>query len=62
MLIDVNQMQMDKKELFVYLLTQNELNLLEVVYDSMEDKIPFRDNFLGILFSKKQYKKINGIN
>lgn len=47
-----------KKELFVYLLTQNELNLLEVVYDSMEDKIPFRDNFLGILFSKKQYKKI----
>ncbi len=47
-----------KKELFAYLLTQNELTLLEVVYDSMEDKIPFRDNFLGILFSKKQYKKI----
>mgnify|MGYP003392415000 FL=1 len=47
-----------KKDLFSYLLAQNELNLLEVVYDSMEDKTPFRDNFLGILFQKKQYKKI----
>ena len=47
-----------KKDLFSYLLAQNELNLLEVVYDSMEDKTHFRDNFLGILFQKKQYKKI----
>ena len=47
-----------KKDLFSYLLAQNELNLLEVVYDGMEDKAPFRDNFLGILFQKKQYKKI----
>ena len=47
-----------KKDLFSYLLAQNELTLLEVVYDSMEDKTPFRDDFLGILFQKKQYKKI----
>lgn len=47
-----------KKDLFSYLLAQNELNLLEIVYDSMEDKTPFRENFLGILFQKKQYKKI----
>lgn len=47
-----------KKDLFTYLLTQNDLNLLEVVYDSMEDKTSYRDGYLSILFAKKQYRKI----
>lgn len=47
-----------KKDLFTYLLGQNDLTLLEVVYDSMEDKTLFRDNYLNVLFAKKQYKKI----
>ena len=47
-----------KKELFVYLMQQNELNLSEVVYDSMEDKLPYREIFLTYLFEKKQYSKI----
>jgi len=47
-----------KKELFIYLMTQNELNLSEVVYDSMENKLPYREIFLTYLFEKKQYSKI----
>lgn len=47
-----------KKELFTYLMSQNELNLSEVVYDSMEDKTPYRDVFLTYLFEKRQYSKI----
>lgn len=47
-----------KKELYVYLLAQNEMNLLETIYDSMDDKAPFKDSFLAYLYDKKQYKKI----
>lgn len=47
-----------KKELFTYLMAQNELNLSEIVYDSMDDKMLYRDSFLSYLFSKKQYSKI----
>lgn len=47
-----------RKNLFSYLMLQDETELLEVVYDSFDNKTYLKDIFLEYLFINKEYTKI----
>lgn len=48
-----------RRDLFNYLMLQDELALLETVYDSLDNKEPLKDIFLEFLYLNKQYDKIS---
>ncbi len=48
-----------RKDLFNYLMLQDELELLETVYDNMDDKELLKSVFLEYLFINKEYDRIS---